>query len=310
MAASQAITDQASVARLFDRSAFSSTGYPHLQAVFERMATASLDSLRDLIAHPPQYTLRTVQAEPLGDVLEAIGNDGIAAVFFVPEWQSRLVFAINRALVYAIVEMVFGGDGTEPPFEEVRPFSQIERNVARAVLTAAAKALQASLASVSHLTFAFERIETSSESLTIDDRNSRAVVARFDLRAVDRSGELMLVIPQSAVQSTRSKAGEAAAQAPADPAANGWLRQMQNEIRNTEVTLTAVLDERRTTLAEVARLKVGQLLRLEARVDGTVRLECNNHPLFNCEIGQLEGAYTLRVAEMLDPPPEAGKRKN
>lgn len=301
MSAAPALTDQASVARLFDRAAFSATGYPHLQTVFERMAAASLDSLRELVPHPPQYQVAGVEAEPLGDVLDAIGSEGVAAVFTVPEWQSRLVFAIDRPLIFAIVEMIFGGDADEAAFEAARPFSQIERNAARAVLTAAAKALQISLASVSHLSFNFERLETNMENLSFEDRNDKAVVARFELKAVGRSGELKLIIPASAVRSTRNQAAHAGS-AHAASAENGWFRQLQNEIRNTDVTLTAVLDERRTNLAEVARFKVGQVLRLDSRVDGAIRLECNGHPLFRCEIGQLEGAYTLRVDELLDRP--------
>ena len=81
---------------------------------------------------------------------------------------------------------------------------------------------------------------------------------------------------------------------------------MQQEINNTEVTLTAILEERRVTLADVAAFRVGQVISLEARIDGRIRLECNNQPLFMCEIGQLEGAYTLRVDETLERPGRIG----
>ena len=299
MPAAQRIENQTSVVRLFDKAAFSAARYPRLQTVFERMLVANLDSLREVMAPPPQYIFKDIQAEPLGEALDAVNDEGIAAIFAVPEWRSRVVFTVDRAFVYSITELVFGGDGSEPQFEEKRRFSQIEKNVARSVLGIAARALQQSLASVALLTFEFERIETNMETVSIDGRDSKAVVAKFDLRAGGRSGRLQLIIPQSAVRAARTQPEASDDQREADAA---WFRQMQGEIKSTEVKLTAVLEEKRVSLADVASFKVGQVIPLDARTDGRVTLVCNNQPLFLCEIGQLEGVYSLRVDEALARP--------
>ena len=301
MAAAHRIESQPSVVRLFDKAAFSAARYPRLQAVFQRMLVANVDALRDVFGAPPQYVFKDIQAEPLGEVLDAVNDAGVAVIFAVPEWHSRIVFTIDRPFVYAVTELMFGGDGSEPPYEEKRRFSHIEKNVARSVLSVAAKALQSSLAPVSKLTLTFERVETNMETVSIDDRDSKAVVAKFDLRAGSQTGRLQLIIPHAAVRSTRM--AEVAGEEPqADSPESSLFRQMQQEINRTDVTLTAILEERRVTLAEVAALRVGQVIPLDAQLDGRIRLECNNQPLFMCAIGQLEGAYTLRVDETLEHP--------
>ena len=160
----------------------------------------------------------------------------------MPEWQSRVVFTIDRAFTYTMTELLFGGDGSEPPFEEKRKFSQIERSVAKAVLNVAARALQSSMAPISTLTLSFERVETNMETVSIDSRDSKAVVAKFDLKAAGRAGKLQLIIPEAAV---RSRGSVNAATADGDPAQVGWARQMQQEIKSTTVTLMAILEERR-----------------------------------------------------------------
>lgn len=299
MAVAQRIEEHPSVVRLFDKAAFSAARYPRLQTVFERMLMANLDALREVFPTPPQYVFRDIQAEPLGEVLDAISEEGIAAIFSVPEWQSRVVFTIDRAFTYTMTELLFGGDGSEPPFEEKRKFSQIERSVAKAVLNVAARALQSSMAPISTLTLSFERVETNMETVSIDSRDSKAVVAKFDLKAAGRAGKLQLIIPEAAVRSTRQVN---AATADGDPAQVSWARQMQQEIKSTTVTLMAILEERRVTLADVAAFRVGQVIPLDARIDGRFKLECNGRALFLCEVGQLEGAYTLRVDETLERP--------
>ena len=306
MPAAQRKEDQGSVVRLFDKAAFSAAKYPRLQTVFERMLVANLESLRDVIAAPPQYAFKDIQAEELGAVLDAVNEDCIAAIFVVPEWQSRIVFTIDRAFVYSVTEMVFGGDGSEPPLVDRRKFSQIERNIARSVLGVAARALQSSLYPVAELTLEFERIETNMESVSIDNRDSKAVVAKFDLRAAGRAGRLQLVIPQAAIRASRAQAAVALEEQDEGSPDVVWFRQMQSEVKNTAVKVTAVLDEKSVSLAEVAAFKVGQVIPLDARIDGRIKLVCNNQPLFMCEIGQLEGAYSVRVDEALERPGRIG----
>jgi flagellar motor switch protein FliM len=297
MPAAQRQEEQESVVRLFDKAAFSSAKYPRLLTVFERMLVANLENLRDIISIPPQYIFNDIQAEELGAVLDRIDENCIAAIFVVREWQSRIVFTIDRAFIYSITEMVFGGDGSEPQYEDKRKFSQIERNIARAVLTVAARALQMALSSVAELTVEFERIETNMESVSIDNRYSKAVVAKFDLRAAGRSGRLQLVIPQSAIRASRVQPAASAEEQEEGSPDLLWFRQMQGEVKSTAVKVTAVLDERRMSLADVAAFRIGQVIPLDARVDGRIKLVCNDQPLFLCEIGQLEGAYSIRVDE-------------
>jgi flagellar motor switch protein FliM len=108
-----------------------------------------------------------------------------------------------------------------------------------------------------------------------------------------------VVIPQGAIDSVRLQLGRSRSsrEAAIDPT---WTRHLEAEIKNTHVTLTAILEERQLTLGEIASLKVGQLLSLEADLNSRVRLECSERPLFLCEIGQGEGAYTLRVDEIME----------
>jgi len=287
--------------RLFDKTPFSEAGYPRLQAVFERMVAASLENLREVCPVPPQYVFKKAQAESLAETLSAVRDKGILGIFSVPEWEERVYFLVDRAFLFAITESLFGGDGDGPAFEADRKFSQIEKNVARAAILAAAKALQSSLAPVLDLTFNLERIETDMDAVSDEDRLSQAVVARFELRAMGRSGELSVIIPQAAIRSARAAKGEPEEgreerkQAEAETA-----RRFDDEVKQTEVKLTAVLEQRPMALSELSSLKVGQVIPLNARLGGYIRLVCDNEPLLLCAVGQAGGSYALRVEQVFE----------
>jgi flagellar motor switch protein FliM len=70
-------------------------------------------------------------------------------------------------------------------------------------------------------------------------------------------------------------------------------------VQKAEVTLRAVLEERLLTLGEIADLKVGQIIGLDATPSTRVKLEGNDRPLFWCHMGQAQGSYVLRVDEAI-----------
>jgi flagellar motor switch protein FliM len=75
---------------------------------------------------------------------------------------------------------------------------------------------------------------------------------------------------------------------------------MQNEITRTSVSLSAILDEHLAPLGEIAALKLGQIMPLDATPQSRVRIECDGEPLFWCMLGKSSGRYTLRVDEAVD----------
>ena len=79
---------------------------------------------------------------------------------------------------------------------------------------------------------------------------------------------------------------------------------MQSEVSRTAVSLKAVLEERTVDLGDVAAFEVGQVIELQATPRSLVRLECNGQALFRCHLGQSQGAYMLRVEDVIDEEQE------
>jgi flagellar motor switch protein FliM len=52
-------------------------------------------------------------------------------------------------------------------------------------------------------------------------------------------------------------------------------------------------------LGELSNLKVGQVIELQATARSPVTLACNDQPIFTCQLGQLDGSYTLQIEELI-----------
>jgi flagellar motor switch protein FliM len=273
---------------------------PALQATLERAATLSSVAMRKGAAEPPpQLALVQLQAGVASEVLAPHEGVCIAAVVNVAQWKTRALMSADRACVSIIVELLLGSDGIQAPIEIDRAFTKIDFGIVQRYFGRIAKELETAFAPIAKSTFA---VGTATDRIDFDAvgrRHASVVVARFALRIWGRSGEILLVIPRVAIDDLRQVLARVTSDEPekGDPR---WSSQIKDEITRTSVVLSGVLDERLAPLQEIADLKVGQILQLNATAASRVRVECNGEPLLWCQLGKSNGAYTLRVEEPID----------
>ncbi len=284
--------------KLLEAGGISIDRLPMLHVVFDRMATHCADSLRQMSASPAYFSLSNIESARIGDVLDEYDGNAVAGVFHAPDWDSRIVIGFDRDFIFSMVEVLFGADGSEPPIDQERTFSNIEIGIAQAIFDRMSRVLQNSFGQAQESAFKFERIETRMDFAVIGRRNNLSVVGKFLLQALNRGGEMFLIIPQSALNPMRETlthvAGDAA---PSDPR---WARQIQTEIQRTTMEVRAILEERLIDLREVTEFKVGQVIELQATPRSRVKLECRGQALYWCQLGQGDGAYTLRIDDFID----------
>lgn len=291
-------TDQASD-QLLGAAGLSVERMPMLHVIFDQMTNLCAESLRSMSPSQSYFSLSSVGSSRLSDILERYESESIAAVFYAQAWDGRILIGFDRDFVYTMVELLFGADGAEPPLDMPRVFSNVEMHVAEALFERFGKALQSSFSRASEVKFNLERVETRMDYLAIGRLNNMAVYAKILLQGLDRGGEMFIVIPHAVLNPLRQAlsqivSGESVS---TDP---NWSKQLHSEIQRTEVVLKAVLEERSLTLGEVSQFHVGQVIKLNATPNTLVRLECNNQRLFWCQMGQLNGVYSLQVKESAD----------
>jgi flagellar motor switch protein FliM len=288
-----------SLAELFTGSSTFVQRLPMLRVAFERAAEACAEDLASISTVPPQVVLQRLESGTAGDLLGAQNGNSAICILHASAWNARLVAIADRNAVFAIVEMMLGGDGSQPAPAVSRPLSLVERRVAATLFERVARALETGFAGIADTPFA---VEASAESIDFDvfaGANNAIVAAVLRLEMAGMSGDLIIAVARAAINPLRQVLGRVPVKE--EPAADPqWSQQMQNEITRAHVTLTAVLDERMGLMGEVANFKVGQVVELNATAHGRLRLECNGEKLVWCHLGKAQGKYALRVDEPID----------
>ncbi|MBN9023255.1 MAG: flagellar motor switch protein FliM, partial [Rhizobiales bacterium] len=118
---------------LLDAAGLTLERLPMLNVIYDRLATFCADALRHMTASQPYFSLSSVENSRIGDILDSYEANAIVGVFHAPTWDSHLLVGFDRDFVFTMIEALLGSDGSEPPVEEERSFSNVEVRVARAI---------------------------------------------------------------------------------------------------------------------------------------------------------------------------------
>jgi flagellar motor switch protein FliM len=266
---------------------------PVLHQIFERVATACTEGMRAICSAPATFFVNQVKPDQAWDILENY-EDAIAALFYVPEWDSQVLIGVDRKFVFSVIEAAFGSDGTELPFESDRPFSNFEGRFMKEFLNMAARALEECFENITQATFRFDRLETKVEFTVLGPNDMPVVAAQILFQVMDNGGRMFILIPQAALYPLRKKLARER-QAVSQPHDPRWMQQMQRGISRTEVTMEAILETRIMTLGEIKSLRVGQLLQLRAQTQDPIAIQSGGEQLFQAKLAQANGKFLFII---------------
>lgn len=272
---------------------------PMLPVALERVAAAFTENIRAISAAKSEVTYLGLDSGRVADVLEPGREDLVAGLLYAAAWGAHLLISLDRDLVYAYVDLVFGGDGSQPVRSESRPLSRVEIRIAQSLIARLAGMLALSFQPFAATPFATDGEMGRANGDRLGGLNAPIAIARYRLAVGQCSGVLRLAIPDAVLTALKP----AFARRPlgtAGTADASWAHSIHGEINRTRLAMRAVLEERPRPLAEIAALRVGQVLPLDATPRSPVRIDCNGEPLLWCELSQSNGAYALRVQGFVD----------
>ena len=272
---------------------------PMLPTALERVAAVCTDELKTLSAARPKVTYLGLESGRASELFSAARKEWLPGLLHAPAWDAHVLVCVNHDLIYTYVDVALGGDGSQQPVIEPRPLSRIETRIAQTFVARLAAALKIAFEPFAATHFAPDGDIGGANPDRLGGPHAPVAIARYRLEAGRCSGELQLAIPDAVLTALKP----AFARPPlgrtgtADP---GWTQKIRGEINRTQLMMRAVLEDRPRTLAEVASLRVGQILALEATPRSPIRIDCNGEPLLWGEMGQSNGVYTLRVQGFVD----------
>jgi flagellar motor switch protein FliM len=289
-------------ARLLEQKPSAPERLPQLTLALDNAATAAAEGLAQYFSAAPLVSFTGVESAQSWEALARAG-DGAVALLHAPAWDARLAVGLDGASLDLLIEAMLGGEGASAP-QPARAKSAFDLRVAGAIFEAMAEALRQGFAPVAETDFVVERLSAAASPDTLFRRDGAALVAHYDIRLPFGSARSFVALPVAALGAVRPRLAREPEGAPPDPA---WLAGLRARVGGADVRVRAILDERTMTLGEIAALRVGALLPLRPDAIERLSLICDGAPLFQGELGQAGGAYTVRITGGRDEPQDAAE---
>jgi flagellar motor switch protein FliM len=276
---------------------------PMLEIVFDRLVRIMSTSLRNFTSDNVEVGIDNILSLRFGDYLNSIPLPAMLAVFKAEEWDNQGLMVIDSAMIYSIVDVLLGGRrGTAAMRIEGRPYTTIERTLVERLIQVVLADLSTSFDPLCPVTFRFERLEVNPRFATISRLSNAAILARLRIDMEDRGGRVELLLPYATLEPVRElllqqfmgeKFGRDSI----------WETHLAEQLWNTDVELSVVLDEQVMRLSDVINLKPGHQLLLNTAPGGVVSVRCGPVALFEGRMGQKNNNVVVKIERELIRPP-------
>lgn len=290
--------DKAGIKAIINSALVNYERLPMLEVVFDRLVRMMTTSLRNFTSDNVEVSLDTIASIRFGDYLNSIPLPAILSVFRAVEWDNLGLITVDSSLIYSIVDVLLGGRrGTAAMRIEGRPYTTIERNLVERMVAVVLQDMSAAFEPLSPVTFTFDRVETNPRFATIARPANAAILIRLRIDMEDRGGRLDVMLPYATLEPIRElllqmfmgeKFGRDSI----------WENHLATELWQTEIDLTATLDEQLMQLDEVMNLKVGDTLMLNASPDTPIQLHCGGKPMVAGRMGRKGQSISVRVEQL------------
>jgi flagellar motor switch protein FliM len=272
---------------------------PMLDVVFDRLVRMMSTSLRNFTSDNVDVSLDNITSLKFRDYQESIVEPAMIGVFKAEEWDNYGLLVIDSSLVYSTIDVLLGGrQDTAAMRSEGRPYTTIERSLLERMMRVILADLSLAFEPISIANFNFMRLETNPSFAAISQPSNAAIVCKLRVDMEDRGGRVELLLPYATLEPVRElllqmfmgeKFGRDSI----------WETHLAEELWQTDIELTAILDEQTITLGQICELKVGSQLMLNATPKSSVDVVCGAIPMFKGLMGRKGRNIAIQVTEKI-----------
>lgn len=271
---------------------------PRLKDAAERIMAALVKSLQKMAINPMAITakIHDFALRDMRDVATAHLSSAVVSLIRCNSVPCHIAATADSMLVFAIVDLLAGGNGRELPPTVPRDATAIDQQFAHIMFTQLAGAIDAEWAEFGFSPATPSKIENLAADL-FGARVREIGCVDLSISIFGISGVLRLILPPPALDRFALEEATADPELPTSDAL--WSNQFRKELGGAAVKLDAYIDGKDIELSALAALKVGQVIALPSEARSRAALIAQGQLLFRGEIGQADNRYTLRIADVL-----------
>jgi flagellar motor switch protein FliM len=250
--------------------------------------------------------VRVVGVEQLtySEFIHSLPNPTCFVILHAPPLEGQMCLELSPLIVYPIIDRLLGGTNAELYIPQ-RPLTSIEWRLINRIVESALEHLSEVWRNLVEARFQVVDVESNPQLVHIVAPTEVVVFITFEIKMGQCAGTISMCIPFNTIESVLSKlTTQSWFGYKAKEATDTQLRRLARNLTRSTVDLTAFLGSTRISLGELRRLRPGDLLQLDKRVNEDLILRIAGRNKYAGFAGQLRGRRALclrRTAEIDEP---------
>ena len=269
-----------------------------LEIIFEHFG-------RRLATNLPAYLRKSVSVDVVNSEVviysefsNALSNPVLLGVVGMDPLMGNVIMEMASNLGFAIVDRLLGGVGNS--LEKERDFSEIELSILERVFTICVNLLHEPWENVVEITPRLNRIETNSQFAQIISPSETIAIVTINLKIGDVEGLMNICLPYTTLEPVMDKLNTKYwFSTMKEKDSNSYEAAIENIIDNALIPMKAVLGTSKINVQDFVNLQLGDVIRLDRKVDDELEVYVGNIKKFKALPGYSDNKYAVRVTEIL-----------
>ena len=289
------VTQKNGVQAILNSNMVSYERLPMLEIVFDRLIRLMATSLRNYTQDNVEVALDSIESMRFGEYIDSLTLPTLLNVFKAEEWDNYGLMSLDSSLIYSMVDVLLGGRrGTAAMRVEGRPYTTIELNIVKEIIQLILSDLSTAFDPITSVSFAYDRMETNPRFATITRMSNAVIVAHLRIDMEDRGGRLDLMIPYATLEPIRELLlqmfmGERFGRD------SVWENHLMSQLWETNVSVSAVIKEKKVNLSDVSAWQKGSFLPLDIAPTEPIKIFCGDVPLFEGVMGRHDDHVVVKI---------------
>ncbi len=283
---------------LLDKALLQYERLPMLEIVFDRYVRSLSTTLRNFTSDNVDVTIESINSMRFEDYINSIPLPALLVVFQAVEWENFGLINVDSSLTFSLVDVLLGGGRSNRPVRiEGRPYTTIEQDIIKTVVTYMLDDMSAAFNPVTPATFRYERMESNPRFATITRPANAIILISMRIDMEERGGKAEIMFPYSTLEPvkeilqqmfTGEKFGND----------DQWERHFAREVKSANINVEAIFEQKNLNFGDVANLQVGTTVVLDHQVQDDVIVRCNGIDLMHGKMGCTKENIAVRITDI------------
>ena len=269
-----------------------------LEFIFEHYGRLLSTTLPSYLSKAVAVDVINSEAVTYSEFSNALSNPVLLGIVDFAPLKGNILMELASNLAFAIVDRMLGGQGK--PLEKERDFSEIELLIVERVMNTCVNLLAEPWENVIEIEPRLERIETNSQFAQIISPSEMIAIVTLNIKIGEVEGLMNVCLPYLTLEDVMDKINTKYWFSTTQNAEDeGNSEQIEILIEKAPMPIKAVLGNSSIQVADFINLQIGDVIRLNTKVDDELDVFVGSIKKFKALPGAYSKNYAVRVTSII-----------